>query len=47
MNDVFQTINGGDFTVATFVRAADDGDFVVFAYRNRADLLDPRGSGGG
>ena len=34
VNDVFETIDGGDFTVAAFVGASDDGDFVVFADGN-------------
>ena len=38
MNDVFETVNRGDFGVAAFVGAAGYGDFVVFADGNRADL---------
>ena len=31
MDDVFEAVDGGDGAFAAFVRAADDGDFVVFA----------------
>ena len=31
VDDVFEAVDGGDGTFATFVRAADYGDFVVFA----------------
>lgn len=39
MDDVFETVNGGDFAVATFVRAAGYGHFVVFADGDGADLI--------
>ena len=38
MDDVFETVNGGDFGIAAFVGAAGYGDFVVFADGDRADL---------
>ena len=38
VNDVLETVDGGDFPGTSFVGAADDGDFVVFAYRNCTDL---------
>ena len=31
MDNVFQTVDGGDFAFATFVRTARDEDLVVFA----------------
>ena len=38
VDDIFETVDGGDFALAAFVGAADDGDFVVFADGHRADL---------
>lgn len=38
MDDVFETVDGGDFAVAAFVGTADYGDLVVFADGDAADL---------
>lgn len=38
MYDVLEAVDGGDFAGAAFVGAADDGDFVVFADGDAADL---------
>lgn len=38
MNDIFETVNGGDFGIAAFVGAAGYGDFVVFTDRDSANL---------
>ena len=38
MDDVFETVNGGDFGIAAFVGATGYGDFVVFPNWDRADL---------
>ena len=38
MDDVFETVNGGDFGIAAFVGAAGYGDFVILADGDRADL---------
>ena len=38
MDEVFQAIDGGDFAFAAFVGASHDGDFVVFADGDGADL---------
>ena len=38
MDDIFETVNGGDFAFAAFVDATGYGDFVVFADGDGADL---------
>ena len=38
MNDVFQSVDGGDFAFATFIRASCDDDFVIFSDWYAADL---------
>lgn len=38
MDDVFETVDGGDLAIASFVGAAGYGDFVVFADGDGADL---------
>jgi hypothetical protein len=38
VDEVFQAVNGGDFAFAAFVGASDNGDFVVFADGDGADL---------
>lgn len=38
MNDVFEAVDGGDFAGFAFVAAADDGNFIVFANGDCADL---------
>ena len=38
VDDVFEAVDGGDGAFTAFVRAADYGDFVVFADWDRADL---------
>ncbi len=38
MDEVFQAVDGGDFAFAPFVGASYNGDFVVFADGNGADL---------
>lgn len=40
VDHIFQTVDGRDFTVATLIRTADDGNFVVFAYGDGAHLLE-------
>lgn len=39
MDDVFEAVDGHNFSFAAFVRAAGYEDFVVFAYGDGADLL--------
>ena len=39
MDDIFKAVDGSDFALATFVAAAHDNDFVVFAEGDRRDLL--------
>lgn len=43
MNDVFETIHGGNFAFATFVGATGYSDFVVFSDGYGADLEDKEG----
>lgn len=38
VNDVFETINGGDLSFTTLVGASDNEDFVVLANGDRSDL---------
>ena len=38
VNDVFETVDGGDFALAAFVGSADYSDLVVFANGDTADL---------
>lgn len=38
MDDVFETVDGGDLAVTTFIGAAGYSDFVVFANGDGADL---------
>ena len=38
VDDVFEAVDGGDFALAAFVRAALDDYFVVFADGDCADL---------
>ncbi len=38
VDDVFQAVDAGDLALAALVRAALDGDFIVLADGNRADL---------
>lgn len=38
VDDVFETVDGGDLALATLVGAPDDGDLVVLADGNSADL---------
>ena len=38
MDDVFETVNGGDFGITAFVGAAGYSDFVILADGDRADL---------
>ena len=38
MDNVFQAVNGRNFSFAALVRSSGDNDFVVFANGNRADL---------
>ena len=38
VDDVLETVDGGDLALAALVAAADDGDFVVFADGDGADL---------
>ena len=46
MDDIFQTIDGGDFSFAALVGASDNEDFIVFADRDRSNLEHVRGGGG-
>ena len=39
MNDVFEAVDGCDFTVTAFIGSANDGDFVVFTDRDGTDLV--------
>lgn len=39
VDDVFEAVDGGDLALAALVGAADDGDLVVLADGDRADLL--------
>lgn len=43
MDDVFKTVDGGDFALAAFVGAAGYGNFVVFADGDGADLYEREG----
>ena len=43
MDDIFETVDGGDLAVATFVGAAGYSDFVVFANGDGADLWEREG----
>ena len=38
MDEVLQAIDGDDLAFAAFIRAPDNGDFVVFADGDGADL---------
>jgi len=38
VDDVFETVNGGDLALTSLVGATNDGDFVVLAKRDGADL---------
>ena len=38
VDDIFETVHGGDFAFAAFVGATGNGDFVVFADGDGADL---------
>ena len=38
MDDVFETVHGGDLALAPLVGATDDGDLVVLADGDAADL---------
>jgi hypothetical protein len=38
VDDVFETVHGGDLALATLVAAADNGDLVILADGNAADL---------
>lgn len=38
VDDVFETVDGCDFAFTTFVGAAGDDDFVIFADGDGADL---------
>lgn len=42
MDDIFETIDGGDFAIAAFVGPSDDSDFVIFADRDGADLCEKK-----
>ncbi len=39
VDDVFETVDGGDLALGALVGAADNGDLVVLANRDGADLL--------
>ena len=43
VDDIFETIDGGDLALAAFVGTADDGNFVVFADGDGADLREKGG----
>lgn len=43
VDDIFETVDGGDLAVATFVGAAGYSDFVVFANGDGADLWEREG----
>jgi hypothetical protein len=38
VNDVLETVDRGDLALTTLVGATDDGDLVILADRDRADL---------
>ena len=38
MDNILETVYGGDFAVTAFMGAANDGDFVIFANGNGANL---------
>lgn len=38
VHDVLETVDGGDLALTTLVAATDDGDLVVLADRDGADL---------
>lgn len=42
MDDVLETVDGCDFSLAAFVGSADNGDFVIFSDGDGADLADVR-----
>jgi hypothetical protein len=39
VDEVFQPVDGGDFSFTALVGSSDDGDFVVFSDGDAADLL--------
>lgn len=42
VNHVLETVDGGDLALAALVRATDDGDLVVLADGDAADLLEQK-----
>lgn len=38
LDEILETVDGGDLALTSLVGAADDGDFVILADGNRSDL---------